>query len=186
MLDRGPCWSHPPCCPSALSHILHHFVACAAQSFAIYPSFFLIFITLFLCFWLRRLHGYSSPFRSLRCPELCDLPFFAFAFRVKHDPSGKVGPCVFCTGWRISHIDPPQGGFGKIKDLFFYPQHRFSWKCIANMHGIRLVCFVIAFGFLVEFAGRFCSELLVQDGALLSQAPLRRSMPPFVVQATEY
>ena len=139
-----------------------------------------------MCFWLRRLHGYSSPFRSLRCPELCDLPFFAFAFRVKHDPSGKVGPCVFCTGWRISHIDPPQGGFGKIKDLVFYPQHRFSWKCIANMHGIRLVCFVIAFGFLVEFAGRFCSELLVQDGALLSQALLRRSMPPFVVQAPEY
>ena len=45
VLGRGPCWSHPPCCPSALSHILHHFVACAAQSFAIYPVF-LIFITL--------------------------------------------------------------------------------------------------------------------------------------------
>ena len=94
-----------------------------------------------------------SPFRGLRCPELCDLPFFAFAFRVKHDPSRKVGPCFFCTGWRISHIDPPQGGFGKIKDLVFYPQHRFSWKCIANLHGIRLVCFVIAFEIFMKFAG---------------------------------
>ena len=43
VLGRGPCWSHPPCCPSALSHILHHFVACAAQSFAIYPSLLLLF-----------------------------------------------------------------------------------------------------------------------------------------------
>ena len=33
----------PPCCPSALSHILHRFVACAAQSFAIYPSLLLLF-----------------------------------------------------------------------------------------------------------------------------------------------
>ena len=133
-----------------------------------------MFIHLFYCFWRSAAAGggagqrpllvsspllsfgsltHSSPFRGLRCPELCDLPFFAFALPVKHDPSGKVGPCVFCTGWRISHIDPPQGGFGKIKELVFYPQHRFSWKCITNMHGIRLVCFVVAFGFLVKFAG---------------------------------
>ena len=68
----------------------------------------------------------------------------------------RLDLAFFCTGWRISHIDPPQGGFGKIKDLVFYPQHRFSWECIANMHGILLVCFAIAVDFLVGFAGPFC------------------------------
>ena len=97
----------------------------------------------------------------------------------------RLGLAFFFTGWRISHIDPPQGGFGKIKDLVFYPQHTFSWKCIANMHGICLVCFVLAFDFLVGFAG-LCPEFLVQDGVLLAQAGIRRSLPPSVVQAPEY
>ena len=90
-------------------------------------------------------NGHKAFVRAFVGGSLRTKAFFACAFQVKHDPSGKVGPCVFFH--RLAHIShrSPAGriwknqGFGFLSPAYVFME--LHCKHAWYLFGLFCTCF---------------------------------------------